>query len=116
MPIYDENDTVITNGVQTALSRPDIIEIENRTLDGKRHIQTIGLGGTVLDVIAHFTMSQKLIFDNKKRTTSVIKVIFDSMFYIGIISGEPSYTRIGSTSEPIFTISFLLAVLTEGVV
>ena len=45
--IYDKDDVLITNLVDTALSYPDIIEVKNRTLDGKWHIQTIGAGATI---------------------------------------------------------------------
>ena len=116
MPIYDANNSLITKRAQSALSRPDVIEIESRTLDGQRHIQTIGIGGTVLDVIAHFTMAQKLVFDTVKRTTSTIKVVFDGRYYTGIISGEISYNRTPSPSGAIFTATFLILVQTEGVV
>ena len=115
MAIYDENDTIVTNRVQSALSRPDVIEIKNRTLDGGFHIQNIGSGATVLDVVAHFTMDEKLVFDTVKKTGAIIKVIFDGRYYTGMISGEPSYNRIASYAGPIFTISFLLLVKTEGV-
>jgi hypothetical protein len=115
MPIYTENDLLITEGIQSVISRPDVIEIENRTLDGKRHIQSIGTGGTVLDVIAHFTMVQKLIFDSVKLTSSMLKIIFDDILYTGLISGEPGYERIPSTIGPYFTITFLVAVQTEEV-
>lgn len=116
MPIYDSNNTIITKAVRSALSRPDVIMIKNRTLDGKYHIQSIGQGGTMVDVEANFTMSEKMVFDNLKRTVSMIKVTFDGRYYTGVIDGEPNYNRIASTSGPMFTVTFTLLVQSEGVV
>lgn len=114
MPIYNDSDVVITNGVESAVSRPDTIEIKNRTLDGLYHIQTIGTGGTLLDVTAHFTMAEKVLFDAIKRESESLKVEFDGFYYVGLIDGAPSYSRIRSAEAPMFTITFVLAVLEEG--
>ena len=114
--IYDVNNTIVTKAVQSALSHPDVLEIKNRTLDGKWHIQTIGSGGTILDVTAHFTMAEKLVFDTIKKNTATIKVVFDGRYYNGIIDGDLSYERIPSADKPMFTSSFTLLVQSEGVV
>ncbi len=37
MALYDVNDVLITQGVSKALPSPDVIEVVNRTLDGKYH-------------------------------------------------------------------------------
>ena len=116
MPIYDVNNTLITKAVGSAISRPDVILIKNRTLDGKYHIQSIGQGATVVDVEAHLTMAQKLTFDAIKKTVGTIKVEFDGRYYIGVVDGDPNYTRLASTSGPMFAISFTLLVQSEGVV
>lgn len=119
MSIYNASNVLITPGVQSAVSRPDVIEVQSRLLDGKYFIQTVGTGGTLLDVTAHFTMAQKMAFDTVKRLTSTIRVVFDGRYYTGIVSGQPTITRNTSTygveDEPIFTISFVLLVETEGV-
>jgi len=116
MPIYDENDVLITQGVSMALSHPDVIEIKNRTLDGKYHVQTIGTAGTLLDVEASFTHAQKLIFETIKRASGEIKVVFDGRYYIGVIDGQPSLSRIPNVDFPMFGGSFTLMVNEEGVV
>lgn len=116
MPIYDASDNVLSPAVALALSRPDVIEIKNRTLDGKYHVQSIGTGGTLLEVVAHFTMAEKLVFDNMKREMGLIKVTFDGRYYIGVIDGELSWERLINTWEPMFTCSFSLMVDEEGVV
>jgi len=116
MPIYDKNDNVLTPAVASALSRPDVIEIKNRTLDGKYHVQSIGEAGTLLDVTAHLTMAEKLVFDGIKRTMDLIKVVFDGRYYLGLIDGELSYERLINTWDPMFTVNFTLMVDEEGVV
>jgi hypothetical protein len=114
-PIYDENDNVITAGVESALSKPDSIIIQNKTLDGKFHVQGIGTSATKVDVTAHFTMDERLIFEALTRTMSIIKVVFDGRYYTGVVGEDPSSDRIASQTGPIFTISFILLVETEGV-
>ena len=109
--IYDVDGNVLTKVVQSALSRPDLIEIKNRTLDGKYHVQSIGSGGTVVDVKAYLTMDEKLVFDNKKRNSNYIVVVFDGWSYSGPIDGELSYERIASFgNKPMFAVSFSLLV------
>jgi len=114
-PIYDENSNVISPAVQQALARPDVIEIKNRTLDGKYHLQTIGTGGTIVEVVAHFTKAEKLLFDAVKRNSGLLTVNFDGSYYIGFVDGEPSYERLPNADEAMFTISFTLLVESEGV-
>ena len=115
MPVYDNNNTLITKRVESAISRPDVVEIQNRTLDGQYHIQTIGTGATVLDATAHFTMPQKILLDTLKKTFTPLKVVFDGRYYAGPISGEIKYNRTPSPSGTIFTATFLLLIQTEGV-
>ena len=112
--IYDENDVLITNLVDTALSYPDIIEVKSRTLEGKWHIQTIGTGATVLSVKAHLTLSEKNTMDIIKRNTHLVKVIFDGKYYIGIIDGKIDTERRKFADYPIFSVSFELLVQEEG--
>jgi len=116
MPIYDKNDNVISNAVQKVLSHPDVVEIKNRTLDGKYHIQTIGTSGTIADVSAYFTPAEKLLFDEIKRRSAPLTVTFDGRYYTGLIDGEPSYDRLPASNAVMFAISFSLLVETEGVI
>ena len=112
--IYDKNDNLITNLVDTALSYPDIIEVKNRTLDGQWHIQTIGTGATVLSVKAHLKLNEKNILDVTKRNTDLLKVIFDGKYYTGIIDGKVDYERRKFAEYPMFGASFTLLVQEEG--
>ena len=116
MPMYDKNGVLITKMVERALSRPDVIEIKNRTLDGQWHIQTIGDGGSVLDVKAHLTLQEKAVLDTIKKTMSELKVTFDGRYYIGVIDGEIGYDRVAFNSGPMFATSFKLLVQSEGVI
>ncbi len=115
MPIYDSGDVLVTPLVQSAVSRPDVIEVEHRKLGGEWHIQGIGEAGTVVDVIAHFRKTEKQMFDNIKRNSAVVKVVFDGEFFRGVISGEINYTRTYSRGVAIFSAEFKLLVQSEGV-
>lgn len=112
--IYDKDNNLITNLVDTALSYPDIIEVKNRTLDGQWHIQTIGTGATVLSVKAHLKLNEKNILDIIKRNTDLLKVIFDGKYYTGIIDGKVDYERRKFSDYPMFSTSFNLLVQGEG--
>lgn len=112
--IYDKNDNLITRLVDNAHSYPDIIEVKNRTLDGQWHIQTIGVGATLLSVKAHLTLNEKNILDVIKRNTDLLKVIFDGKYYVGTIDGKVDYERRKFMEYPMFGTSFTLLVREEG--
>lgn len=112
--IYDTHDVLITSLVDTALSYPDIIEIKNRTLDGKWHIQTVGEGATVLSVAAHMKLEGKNIMDGIRRNMEPFKVIFDSKYYIGVFDGKPDFERLKFSDFPMFGVTFNMLVREEG--
>lgn len=112
--IYDKDDNLITNLVDSALSQPDVIEVKNRTFDGQWHIQNIGVAATLLSVRAHLKLGEKNILDSIKRDTDLLKVIFDGRYYVGLIDGRVEYDRHKFTEYPIFTTSFTLLVQREG--
>lgn len=116
MSLYDKNGNLITKLVQTATSRPDGIEIVNKTLDGKFHVQTVGESATLLDVVVHITKDEKQIFDTHKREMSEVKVIFDGMYYIGLIQGTPNSNRKRFAEMPMWEVTFTMMVNEEGVV
>jgi len=116
MPIYNKNNELITEVVSSATSKPDVIEIVNRTLDGSYHIQTIGTAGIKVDVIAYFTSNGKQILDGIKKVSDKIKVVFDGQYYIGLIDGELTWNRIPNQSDTWFGTQFTLLVESEGVV
>jgi hypothetical protein len=112
--IYDKNDILITNLVDTAFSYPDILEVKSRTLDGQWHIQTIGVGATVLSVKANLRLEEKNIMDVIKRNTDLFKVIFDGKYYIGVLDGKLDYDRQKFAEYPMFGTSFNMLVREEG--
>ncbi len=116
MPILKTDGTVITERVETALSRPEVVKVKKRTLGGKWYVQTIGTGSTVVDVTAHFTKAEKLIFDALEREGSEFKVIFDGRWYTGPIDDEIEYERIRSSTGARFSGEFVLLVNEEGAV
>ena len=111
--IYDYNNNLITKRIQSVVSYPEIVEIENQLLNGQIHIQTVGTGITICNVAANLSMSQKLLFETQKKTMAPIKVVFDGRQYTGLIRGIPVYDRI---KKDHFTVTFTLIVQTEGTV
>jgi len=113
--IYDANNNLISAGIQSAFETDDILEIKNRTLDGKWHVQSIGTGASMLTVKAHLLLAEKADLDANKRLTADVKIIFDDMYYIGIIDGAISYERQAFAVHPIFNTEFTLLVNEKGV-
>ena len=113
--LYDKYNNLITKLVDSAVSTPDVIEIKNRTLDGKYHIQTIGTSATTLQVQVALTKDQKKIVDDIKRTSDLIKVVFDGEYFIGVIDGKLDPERLKFPDGPMFKMSFTLLVSEEGV-
>jgi len=115
MGLYDSAGNIITKFVDSAYSTPDVLEVKNRTLDGKYHVQTIGLAGSILTVDAHLTFEQKQIVDNIKRIGGSIKVLFDGIYYTGLIDGPLSYTRLKFEPYPMFKITMTILINSEEV-
>lgn len=116
MAIYDKNNVLVTNLVESALSRPEVIAIKNRTLDGAWHVQGIGEAATVVWVKATLTLAQKEKLDQIKSLLEPIKIIFDGRYYIGIIDDELGYERTAYAEQPMFDTSFLVSVQSKGAV
>jgi len=114
--LYTKNDLLITRLVDNVVASPDVIEVKNRTLDGKWHIQTIGSSATVLSVKANLKLQEKDILDVIKGTGDLLKVIFDGRYYIGLIDGKVDYERRKFTEHPMFGTSFTVLVREEGLV
>lgn len=108
MPIYDKNGMVIAKSVFKALAKPDIVEIKNRTLDGLYHIQTIGTGGTSVDVTAYIEPQEKILLDTIKRRSAPIMVVFCDESYVGVIDGGLSYDRLSASNALMFAVTFTL--------
>lgn len=93
--LYDHNDTLLTTGhpwrVLSAVPRPDILELENRDLDGQFHTTQLGQGATIIDVVATLSYSAKLLLDNAKRNGAPIKVTKNGRYHRGLIRGELLY-------------------------
>ena len=112
--LYDKNNVLITKLIDTAVSSPDVIEVKNRTLDGRWHIQSIGVAATVLVVKANLKFEEKNRLDAIKRTSDLLKVIFDGRYYIGLIDGKVDYEYRKFTEHPMFGTTFTVLVREEG--
>lgn len=100
--------------VETAIAKPDVLEVKHKMLGGAWVLQQIGNPHTILDVTAHVTMSQKTMFDTVKKTGGEIEVIFDNRFYRGYIDEEVEYERLRDVIAPIFKVEFAVLVREEG--
>ena len=113
--LYTRSNTLITRLVDNCVASPDVIEVKNRTLDGNYHIQTIGLGTTTLNVTVHLKLNEKKILDAIKSTSDQVKIVFDGMYYVGLIDGKLEYERRKFTEHPMFRTTFTVLVREEGV-
>ena len=114
-----QGSTMITPIVRSALSKPEVREVENYTLDGQYHLQTIGTGGSIVDVVAHCTLEQKLLFEQVFRNKSPITVTFDGQWWTGIAARQLQWYFDFNYSDEvgsIYTAQFTLLVQTEGAV
>ena len=112
--LYKIDNTLISNILASVIPDYEIIEVENRLLDGSFHIQTIGQPARIVNVntISVNTVNKKII-DTCKSTKISLKVVIDDEYYIGIIRGNPTWTRVKSG---IYQISIVLIVSEEGVI
>lgn len=101
--LYDKSNQVITNYVTAVVPRPDVIDLKNRLLDGKYHLQNIGTAATVVSVSAVVTCAGKVLLDTAKETASQIKVTGNNKYYQGVIDEysvdpiSPVYYRVNLT-------------------
>lgn len=100
--------------VETAIAKPDVMEVKHKLIGGSYILQQIGEAHTILAVTAHLTMSQKALFDTVKKTGGEVEVIFDNRFYRGYIDEEIEYERLRNLTEPIFKAEFSVLVREEG--
>lgn len=84
--IYDEEDNLITDLVNTAILTPDIIKVKNRLLDGTYHVQSIGDNINNIDIICYVDKVGKSKLDNHYIIDKPIKLVKEDKYYIGLIS------------------------------
>ena len=83
--IYDTNDKLITNLVNTAILTPSIVKVKHRLLDGTYHRQNIGQHINNIDVICYVDEAGKTKLDNMYVIDEPIKLIRYNKFYIGLM-------------------------------
>lgn len=114
-----QGNTIITPIVRSALAKPEVKEVENVTLDGQPHIQTIGTGLTVVDIVAHFTMEQKILFEDIFVKKIPIEVSFDGRWWQGLPARQLQWFfdyNYSNEAGSIYTAQFTLLVQTEGAI
>ncbi len=89
------DDTLITERLLTAIPAYESIKIENRLLDGSYHIQTIGIGGRILNCSLITEVEGKDLIDIYESTGAPVKAISGGKYYIGTIRNTPVWNYIG---------------------
>jgi len=104
--------TLISRVIVSVIPDHEVIEVENRLLDGSFHVQTIGQPTRIVNVntVTVNTENKKLI-DTYKATKTPVKIVLDDEYYVGTIRGNPQWARVKSG---VFQISFVLLVSEEG--
>jgi len=116
MGLYTKDNVLITELVNSALSKNELIEIKNKTLDGQWHVQMIGSSATTLEVKANLSMDERIIFDDLKAQLAEVKVVFDNFWYMGVVDGSIEYIRTKFTNGPMFETTFTILVNSKGAV
>lgn len=111
--LYDIDDNLITDLVNTAILNPEVIHIKNKLLDGSNHIQTIGTPSKSIDVICYVYEDGKSKLDTKYANGEPIKLVKDNKWYKGLITeyGDWELYAIG-----LYQNSFKISVSSEGII
>jgi len=112
--IFDLEDNLITDLVNTAILNPDVIHIKNRLLDGTYHIQTIGEAITVIDCIIYADAVNKAKIDYLYTRGEPVKLDKLDKWYKGIIT-ELGGWKVFVVGE-LYEVSFKIFVSDSGVV
>lgn len=112
--LYDTEDNLITDLVNTAILNPEAIHIKNKLLDGSNHIQTIGEPSTVIDIICYVNEVNKAKIDLMYCNGEPLKLIKKDKWYKGLITqfGKSKVFAIGELYE----MNFKISVSSEGVI
>lgn len=83
--------------------KKDVIKVENRTLDGQFHVQTIGTGADLLAVTLHAeNETARALVDSASASATYLKIVIGSTYWIGIIRGNLEWEKIAGTFKTTF--------------
>lgn len=109
--IFDSAGLKITQFVNVVPSI-DAVKVENRTLDGKFHVQTIGSHATLLEVVLFAeTEAVRAAIDTVCGTCELVRIIVENASWYGIIREN---TLAWEKKAGTFKTSFTLLVSSQG--
>jgi len=92
--------------------------IENTTLDGKPHVQTIGDPSFILQFEILCNGDQQVLINNAYSIASRIKYVFQNVEYTGILKNKPQFDRFGklkaTAADTKLTADITLTILEEN--
>lgn len=116
--LLDAQNNLISEDIMRFLPRLEPIRVENRTLDGQYHVQTIGSGARVFDLQVIVTDSGRYTIENAWATGANLRAEVESWYRTGIVKAAPGWDllRPGPMATRLYMATFTLAVNSEGVV
>lgn len=112
--LYDTDDNLITDLVNTAVLNPQIIKVENMLLDGTYHTQSIGERLDIINVICYVDAAGKELIDNMYIQDIPIKLVKLDKYYIGLIKDLEDWKVF--VKGQLYGVGFRLTVESEGLI
>lgn len=116
--LLDAQGTVISQRILHLLPRLDVIRVENRTLDGQFHVQTIGAAARLLDLQVVVTDSGRYTIDSAYAIGAILRAEADGWYRSGVVQEAPEWQtlRPGPMVTRLYLATFTLAINAEGAV
>jgi len=114
--LYETDDTLITDLVNTAILNPDINQIENRLLDGTYNVQSIGDSLDIIEITCYVTKTNKIVIDDINKICGYIKLVKENKYYTGYITKAMPWNVLTKGTNGLYEGRFRLVVQEEGTV
>lgn len=112
--LYDIEDNLISDLINTAILEPEIIKIKNKLLDGTYHIQSIGSALTIIGITCYVKKTNKEKIDDLYINDEPVKLTKEGKYYIGLISDKPVWSVFTKGTYGLYETKFKIAVSEEG--
>jgi len=90
MPIKDAYNNVCASHVLSVIPEHEAVKVENKTLNGRVHIQTTGDPIDLVEVQCLSTYEQWETLSEASAKSTPVFVDFEGDYYDGLITGRPS--------------------------
>ena len=114
--IYNLENELITDIVDSAILNPETIQIKNKLLDGTYHIQTIGIPIIKIDILCYVDRFNKPILDSMYSIGEPIKLILNGKYYIGVIHEKSEWEIFARVKNGLYEAQLEMVVDTEGII